>query len=63
MPRTEYSPDEYNPIDANSQFEEYSVAKRQLANKLKLDNYTKGLISTASGSVAQSIADEVRKKK
>lgn len=63
MPRIEYEKDEYNPIDANSQFEEYSVAKKQLERNLKTDNRTRGLISTASGSIAQSVVEQVRKKR
>lgn len=58
MPRTEY-----NEIDANSQFEDYSVAKRNLSNMLKVDRYTKGLVSTAAASVAQSIDEQVRRKR
>lgn len=58
MPRTEY-----NEIDANSQFEDYSVAKKQLAGMLKADQYTKGLVSTAAASLAQSIDEQVRKKR
>ena len=58
MPRTEY-----NEIDANSQFEDYSVAKKQLANMLKADQYTKGLVSTASASVARSVDEQVRRKR
>lgn len=58
MPRTEY-----NEIDANSQFEDYSVAKKQLSNMLKADKYTKGLVSTAAASVAQSIDEQVRRKR
>lgn len=63
MPRTEYREDEYNPIDANAQFEDYSTAKKQLAGMLKVDRYTKGLVSTAAASVAQSVDEQVRRKR
>lgn len=63
MPRTEYNQDEYNPVDANSQFEDYSVAKRQLSGMIKVDNYTGGVLSTAAGSVSQSIDEQVRNRK
>ena len=64
MPRTLYSSgNEPNAIDANSQFEDYSVAKRQLTGMMNLDNKTGGLLSTAAGSVSRSIDETVRKKR
>lgn len=58
MPRTEY-----NEIDANSQYEEYSVAKRKLTQDLKDDAYTGGMVSTKAASEAISIDETVRKKR
>lgn len=69
MPRTPYndtndsSDGGYNSIDANSQFDEYHVAKKQLSGLMKVDNYTGGVLSTAAGSVSQSIDEQVRNRK
>lgn len=57
MPRTEY-----NDIDANSAFEDYSVAKRQLSDDLKLNAYTQGTLSDKAGAQSTSIDNIVRKK-
>lgn len=57
MPRTEY-----NDIDANSAFEDYSVAKKQLADNMTVDAYTQGTMSGKSAAEATSIDLQVRKK-
>ncbi len=57
MPRTEY-----NEIDANSQFEDYSVAKKKLKDALELDEYTNGTVTNKAGAEAQSIDYQVRKQ-
>lgn len=57
MPRTEY-----NEIDANSQYEDYAVAKRKLIDEMKVDEYTKGAHSGRQAAEAQSIGYQVRKK-
>lgn len=62
MPRTEYSKDEYNEIDANSDFDRYSTAKRKLADELKVNEYTKGTHAGRQAAEAQSIDYQVRKK-
>lgn len=57
MPRTAY-----NEIDANSQYEDYAVAKRKLTDELKVNEYTMGTHAGKQAAEAQSIGYQVRKK-
>lgn len=56
---------EYDDPQAEAQFNQNDVKQRAmtaLSNDMKVDAYTGGLMSTAAGSQAQSIAEQVRKK-
>lgn len=65
MPRTKYANENsgYNEIDANSKFEEYSVARRKLVDDMVVDAYTGGLKSTRAASEAITIDEKVRRKR
>ena len=54
---------EYNDPKAETQYDEFSVAKKKLSNDMVLDNYTNGTMSTKAGSEAMSIDEQVRKKR
>ena len=57
MPRLEY-----NEVDANSQFEEYSVAKKKLADDLTFEKEFPGYLTTAVASKVKDVENRVRKK-
>lgn len=57
MPRLEY-----NQIDANSQFEDYSIAKKKLADDLTFEKEFPGYLTTSAASKAKDIENRVRSK-
>lgn len=57
---------EYNDPQAEAQFKDNDVKQRaikDLADQMKVDNYTNGTQSARAGSEAQSIDEQVRRKR